>query len=596
MSARPAARRLSLRAYLQRRSRDQRGYAAILVAMLCASILLPLSALAVDVSRWYVEVERVQNAADAAAMAGVTYLPVDLASATTTALASAAANGYPNSGTSTVTVAIGAKPTQLVVTVTNRIPNSIAASFGQDFATIKRSATADYNGPAPMGSPCNTFGNEPAGTTPSGVTPSQSSILSAPSGASCPQIPKFWAHVAGPNIYKADGDQLMSRFCSGIEDGCSGSTNQEFRPEGYMYIVRVAPSAVGQPISLQVYDPAYAYTGQQCTTRSGFSWSTSSTNAPNPHVNDARNRYRTFSSGTAANEFCAGDNRYTSSSGGDVPTVTSFGLRAPIDTFVPLDAAPMSSCVKQYPGYDSSAVSNSALTSGSSYNQKLAAVFHRWVSLCTFTPTRSGDYYLQVRTNVALNTSNYDGQGGYSGNMNVFNQMNDDTSVRGSGGNEFAVRATSPTPGAVSVAGWDRMGIWMNSDAVTSTMNLVRVVPAAASKTLVFEFYDGGEGAVGGVFKVLPPTESPISLTGCIGAGKVNGALSNCSITGVSSAAGWNGRIQQVKVPIPATYTCNAASTAGCWFRVEVSFGSGQVHDVTTWTARIEGDPVRLIK
>ncbi len=590
--------RLDLRTFVRRRRRTQAGYAAILVAMLSASILLPLSALAVDVSRWYVEAERVQNAADAAAMAGVTFLPVDLASATATAKTVTSRNGYTDGGNSTVTVGIGPKPTQLVVTISTTIPNSIAASFNQSFATITRSATADYNGPAPMGSPCNTFGNEPAQTSGSAVTPNQGSILSVPTGASCPQVPKFWAHVAGPNIYKIDGDQLMSRYCSGGEDGCSGSTNQEFRPEGYFYIVRVAPSAVGQAITLQVYDPAYAYTGQQCTTNgTTFSWNSSSTNSPNPYVNDARVRYLTFASGVAANQFCAGDNRYTASSGGDVATTTSFGLRQPVDTFVPQQGAPISGCVKQYPGYTQTQVTNATLTSSNAaYNQKLAAVFHRWVNLCTFTPTRSGDYYLQVRTNVQLNTSNYDNMGGYSGNMAVFNQTSDDLNAKGSGGNEFAIRATSPTPGAVSVSGWERMGIWMNSDAVTSTMNLVRVVPAAASKTLVFEFFDGGEGAVGGTFKVLPPIGSSTTLTNCVGAGKVNGPLANCSITGVSSSAGWNGRSQQVRVPIPATYTCNASNPAECWFRVEVSFGSGQVHDVTTWSARIEGDPVRLIK
>ena len=36
------------------------------------------------------------------------------------------------------------------------------------------------------------------------------------------------------------------------------------------------------------------------------------------------------------------------------------------------------------------------------YNPELSRIFHQWVSLCTFTPTRAGDYYLQVRTNVSL--------------------------------------------------------------------------------------------------------------------------------------------------------------------------------------------------
>ena len=54
---------------------NEQGYVAILVALLVATIMLPLCAIAVDVARWYVEIERMQNAADAAALAGVTYLP-----------------------------------------------------------------------------------------------------------------------------------------------------------------------------------------------------------------------------------------------------------------------------------------------------------------------------------------------------------------------------------------------------------------------------------------------------------------------------------------------------------------------------------------
>lgn len=573
---------------LQRRG-DEAGYAAIVVALLSATIFLPLSALAVDVSRWYVEVERVQNAADAAAMAGVTFLPIDLANAQATAKQVSSRNGYTDGVNATVTVAVGDRPTQLQVTVSSTVQNAIAGSFTNSFTTITRSATADYNGPAPMGSPCNTFGNEPAGTSNAGPIGSQLTI--PPGGASCSTNPQFWGSIDGPSIYKVDGDQIMTRACSGSEDGCSGGVNQEFRPRGYFYIIRVADAAVGLPLTVQIYDPAYVYTGQQCESKPG----TPSTNNMNTYANtDAIARYRTSST---ANAFCNGDTRLTSVSGGDTPTITSFGMRSPVDTFIPMDAPPMPGCVKQYPGYASSSVTLNALnSSNAAYNQRMASVFHQWVPLCTFTPTHSGDYYLQVRTNVALNTSGYDGRGGYNGNMSVFSQTGDDTAVKGSGANTFAIRAISSAAGSVSVAGWDRMGMWMNSQSITSTFNLVRVVPAAASKTLDFEFFDAGDAASGGTIKVLPPTETPITLTGCMGFGKVTGALSGCQVTGVSSSAGWNGKSQHIKVPIPATYTCNATSAGGCWFRLQVSFGSATVHDTTTWGARIEGDPIRLIK
>ena len=210
-----------------RRRRDEAGYAAILVAMLIATVLFPIAALSVDVGRMYVEGERVQAAADAAAMAGVTFLPADFSSAQAEAVKVAARNGFPNSGTTTVTVAQGLKPTQLQVTITSRIHNTIAASFGNDYTTVTRLAVADYNGPAPMGSPCNTFGNEPLGTTTYGPAPSQ---LVVPSGATCSSTPQFWGSVYGPDIYKVDGDQVMVRWCSSSESNCSSGKNNDFRP------------------------------------------------------------------------------------------------------------------------------------------------------------------------------------------------------------------------------------------------------------------------------------------------------------------------------------------------------------------------------
>ena len=91
-------------------------------------------------------------------------------------------------------------------------------------------------------------------------------------------------------------------------------------------------------------------------------------------------------------------------------------------------------------------------------------------------------------------------------------------------------------------------------------------------------------------------TAQASAVTGCAGTGVVTGTLTGCKLTGVSSSAGYNGKSQHIRVPIPATYTCDWASSGGCWFRITVNFGTASVHDTTTWTARIDGDPVRLIK
>ncbi len=580
-----------------KRRRDEAGYAAILVAMLAASILFPLSALAVDVARWYVEVERVQNAADAASMAGVTFLPDDFDSAATTARIVAARNGYPNGGTTTVSAAIGEKPTQLVVTVTSTIPNSIAASFTNSFTTITRSATADYNGPAPMGSPCNTFGNEPPGT--SGAGPAGSVLTVPDSDAQCSTTPQFWTAIAGPETTKSAGDQHMTRNCGSGNDGCSGTKNDEFDPKGYFYVVRATQAAVGRTVRLQIYDPSWAEVGDNCDASP--SGTVSSNNWNDYATSDAIARYS-----KSASTYCPGD-----VANGSGRVTTSFGLRQPTVTQYPPNGAPITTCAKQYPGYVKGEVTANALRKGNSaYNVGLAKVFRQWVTLCSFTVTQAGDYYLQVRTNVAPGVSAPSSSGVYSGldssgaisgssAAKVFTQAGDDTSVDGNGNNRFAMRIADAPSGSMSVSGWQSMSIYMNYTGATARFNLVRVIPAAATKTLVLHFFDVGDASQPGTITIKPPTDSNLGsyVNGCVGSGVVTGALTNCRLTGVSSGAGYNGRTQTIKIPIPNGYTCNSTNTGGCWFGVEFSFpSSGVPSDTTTWTALVTGDPVRLIK
>ncbi|MDR7251853.1 hypothetical protein J2X46_000825 [Nocardioides sp. BE266] len=589
------------------RRRDEIGAVAIVVAMFFAFVAVPLGAVSIDIARLYVELQRVQAAADAAATAGVTFMPDDFANAKARAIEVAEDNGFPNSGTSAVAVAIGEKPTQLKVTVSSTVSNAFAKSFGISSSTMSRSAVADFNGPAPMGSPCNTFANEPAGSAQLGPS---ASVLKQPTYADCAD-PQFWGAIAGPETYKGQGAEFETRKCGGGEDLCaggSGSANLEFDPRGFIYLVRVGSAGVGQSIQLQIYDPAYVETASSCSSSSGPTGGISSSdNYRYPYsTTDANNRYN-----NSANSFCTGDsdnngNRFGSS---DVPTITSFALRNKVDNLNPYSAPALnpSQCTKQFPGYSytsstawtTSHLRDSNNTSGKPYNVDLARVFHQWVDLCTFTPTAAGDYYIQVRSNVALpSTYTLDSTGAVVGNSAVVSQTGDDTSVQGNGTNNFALRAISGAPaGAVSVAPWERMRIYANSDAATTEFNLVRVVPAAANKTLVVSFFDVGEGASSGSVTILKPNDSnmPSSIAGCKASGVVTGALTGCKITGITPTNN-NGKYQEIRIPIPNTYTCQVSSQGGCWFRVQVSFGTGTVHDATTWTARIVGEPVRLIE
>jgi hypothetical protein len=59
----------------------------------------------------------------------------------------------------------------------------------------------------------------------------------------------------------------------------------------------------------------------------------------------------------------------------------------------------------------------------------------------------------------------------------------------------------------------------------------------------------------------------------------------------------FNGQWVTYKVPIPSNYTCNYNDPLGCWTKINFQFPNlTSVQDTTTWSAQIQGDPVRLIE
>jgi Flp pilus assembly protein TadG len=612
-----AARRMRARGRLRRLS--EAGYAAIMVALIVPTIGIACAAVAVDTGTWYVEMQMTQKAADAAALGGVPYLPQDFPSAKARALQVAARNGFDNTGNNTVTVELGDKATQLKVTISVVMKNTFGSAIGVNNATITRSGTADYQGPAPMGSPCNTFGNEPdAGTGGSSSTPSGSAQGASPY-ANCLRSPQYWATVEGPETGKVQGDRYQTKKCedSGV-DGCDSSkNNNEYDEFGYVFVVKVAAGAVNTPVNLQLYDPMFVNTGQTCSLLPDSTSFTNDTNNTNPYVknNDAINRYS--DDGATFSSYCTGDS-YAGDGSGASPAhgmVTSYVLRQQTDTQNP-KVAPVqndtggSACIKQFGSYNtsgSSISSNKFKSSSLSYDDQISSQFHNWTSLCTFTPSRAGDYYLQVRTNVSLGGT---GSGYiYSGNTAAAAAAGN--TPTGEGSNSFAIRAVTQTgkENAVAVSGYNHMPIFVNSNNASVNFNLIRVLPGAAGQKISFSYFDAGDADNGGQVQVLTPTDATGSVTstpfpgGCVAIGGSAGSsatpLTNCTAPfqkDSNDVSRNNGKTETITIPIPADYTCNFASLGGCWYRVNIGFGGGGVHDVTTWDATVIGDPVRLIK
>lgn len=593
-----------------RRRRNQKGFVTLLVAMLIPTVFMVCAAFAIDTANWYAQERDMQKAADAAALAGVPYLPNDISGATTKAQAVAALNGYTNGVKGVVvSVGLGSRPTQLSVTISSPVSNQFASTFGVPTTTLARTAVADYQGPQPMGSPCNTFGNEPtSGTGGSSATPSGTALGSKPF-SNCSSTPQFWGVIEGPQTDKIQGDEFQTLNCASNDaDNCASNQNSEYEDFGYTYVVKVQAAAVGTPVNLELYDPEFADTNGQwsSSTTSGLcgalppasSWPTGSGNL-NPYVTkaDAKTRYASpQTTSDASNAFCNGD--YFPGTTG-TPLTTTFVLRQTNLSNNPEQAAVQNSttgtpCEKQYGGLDPTWSTNLLTSGASGYNATLAQTFHNWVSFCTFTPSVAGDYYLQVRTNVSAGSTTAQ-MAAATGNT-----------TSGYGANTFSMRAVtnSGLETSVAVAGYSHMPIDINATGSTSTFNLIRVAPGAAGQFISFSFFDAGDATGNGAIKILTPTDATGSITStpfpgsCSAVGGAAGSgttLSNCNAP-ISQATN-NGKLETVTVPVPTDYSCNYASFGGCWYRVQITFsGASSVTDVTTWNATVVGDPVRLVQ
>jgi len=531
------------------RRRNEQGYFSVLAITMFVT-LFGLTAFAVDVGQWYVTGQQAQRAADAAALAGVPSLPGKQNTAFTTAQTFATANGFQNGvDGDVVTTAIAGSPTRLRVTVTTTVQNTFGKIFGIDETTITRTAVADFAGPVPMGSPCNTFGNDPEpgtfrGTTCSGVNG------------------QLWANINSPSSSKGNGDAYQSAKCTN-EDLCTSGVNTEYQTNGYFYTLNVR-----QPVSnlvIQVYDGVAVNTGLTCDTNFG-SGNSEAVDARNDWVTDETTRYQSGSSYAA----CTGDNLYT----GSTTMKTQFTVRDPsAQTWDPMSFPIRAGCQKTYDGYTGS-LYNALNKNSSGYKDAIAQAFRRWDTICTIPYAPAGEYLIQVKSN-GLGTDTADG------------------------GNRFALRAYSSTDTTaknnVSFSAREKMGMFSNKPGATTEFYLARVPSGSGGQILTVKLFDVGDSNQSGTIQLVAPPDSGVSFTNCKATGPTNGTLSNCSLTVQSSTH--NGKNQYVSIPIPSNYSCTDTDYTKCWVRLRYVYGTSSAPtDVTTWEASIEGDPVRLVE
>ncbi len=541
---------------------EEGGFFLVFFAIIL-TVLLGFAGFAVDFASWSYEGQQQQKAADAAALAGSVYMPDNFGVAKTTALQVAAANGY----TSGVDVEPGTRPSQLKVSITKTVDTIFARAVGVDTKTISRTATAEYSKPIAMGSPTNQYGNDPEAGSVTNDT-----------------FPNFWGSIAGSGTDKANGDAYQADVCSSGTDGCSGGNNSDYDSNGYFYTVHFNQSAT---VNLQIFDPGVVKVGQNCD------WSTANLSQaqtlltsrnpifPLPYVRGWPNgaspgpntRYAPWNPNNAndpAAKWCTGDDDYGS---GDAPSV-SYQVFGPANVpGEPASAQPATTCSSKwtFPGYNGdvySKLQSDTKMAVTPQPQFLGSYFRQWWTLCSgLTGSAGQDYFIQIK------------------------------SGSGNGRNSFAIRAQNGS-NAVSVYGNAKMSMSANVSGTATNFYLARLMPNAAGHNLVLNFFDigDGNGAVGSL-QVKPPTDSGLgSFSNCsyIKPGTSSPAtLSSCTITSVTSSV-YNGKWVRVIIPIPSTYTCAMTDPRGCWTTINYSFNN-VLHDVTSWNAYVDGDPVRLV-
>ncbi len=360
------------------RSTRDNGYVLIITALLLLP-LLAFTGFAIDLGTWAGTASKVQAASDAAALAGVVYLPDQTAKAISVAKETAKKNGYED-GVNGVTVTVTPNErNELDVLIFDPNVGQYFSSAFTDPPDISRGATAEFIRPVAMGSPSAALGQDPE----RGFNPA------------------FVLNVAGRGAKKENGDKRSTGDCTNSNAGCTGGINSDYSTDGYLYSVDVgAGSAAGQPLKIEVYDPAYTYNGDTCTANNLTAAQINQLALNHPGDTYGTQRYQ---SGTST--WCMGDQNLAGST-----VNTTYIVRAPDSTPSDLSDNP-AVCAITFSPYDPGSANamftllDSNATRGLE-NQVYRNHYRKWFPICTVPAgqVQQGSYVVQVRTNADLSS------------------------------------------------------------------------------------------------------------------------------------------------------------------------------------------------
>ena len=587
-------------------------------------ILLLISALVVDLAWLWNNSLRIQRTADAAALAGVVYLPNDVPNAKNASWKEATRNGY-----QTAVGGITVTPTQdaqngrrMNVKVTAPVKTFFLGLVGLNTITITRDAHAEYVLPVPMGSPLNYYGvgcldtntvapdakGEPACTTGgnsnglSGVPDALAGSTWTGGGAPAQLGSQgFWGAVFTKGGDSRNGDAYSPTNFSGGSGGGPGA-NSEYDPAGYGYTVEVPAGGNGR---VYLFDAGHcgmpplgsgrAGTGDEWTTNLGGS-------NPAP-VTTYYNLWD--DNGTP---YSLGDDvlKYTSG------TLFERGINGSNASYVDQSGGHGTGA----PQYAANGTTIRRCDQSSGVGSEAYPYHLKWWQIPGTLAT--GTYRLQITTtNVTLPAVGSSGFGG--GTQPAGSQP----SANVGAANRFSIEVTGSGPGP-RVYGSGRMAAYTNMQAGTQAFYLAQVdALAGRGKTIAIDLYDPGDVGGGAWLQILNPdggtyTPATFSFTSVSKGGVAGPSGTNvtcietnrpASAPGFAVPAGcptiydgsgsqFDSYWLQILVPLPGTYGNSGLQPPGTpapgWWKIQYSVGGG--NDTTTWRVTIRGNPVHLIE
>jgi Flp pilus assembly protein TadG len=550
----------------------------IVIFALMLTVLIGVVGIAIDVTYAWRSGLQIQRAADAAAMAGVVYLPGALPTGQAKAAGVAAVNGYSAAtGATVVSKAAPSNPRDLDVTITAPVPTFFVKLFGINSWTVSRTARAAYVLPVPMGSPLSYMGVgcyvlKPGQQTPvpgcsttgngqSGVTANNSAFNGSNSLGSL----GAWGAISAPGGDEQNGDAYAPKNNTG-----SPATNVMYPKsnpgpgaDGYKgYLYTVALPAGGD---IKIFDPGFCAMG----------------------------------AGTAGN-YGAGDH-WVGSSGSSNPVSTYYNL---FNT----NGQPLNPNAWTYAGITSgttfenqtgSDTANGGPTGGSTCS---SAWHNKWWTLVSGQP--AGTYELEVTTtNVTPATL-------FTNNPTVTSETSDGTN----GQNMFAIQATGV---GSAVFGYDKMAVYNNLSAnnVIQQFYIAQVDQiTGAGKTLTIDLFDIGDSTAGTIQILSPDTSgpNPVAIKFNYTTFSYNSTMTrvspgNCVVKAYSACSGdtvpsitvagsngssFNNTWIEISIPLPTNYGSGGLWKGG-WWQVQYNVSAGS--DLTTWSVNVNGNPVHLV-